>query len=78
MKIRIKGTTMVYANRKEIKDAVGQFTYKNLLKNRKLEYLDENGEVVENVPIKPLTTIYNKQTNKRVVKVYSSTDDLIF
>lgn len=78
MKIRIKGTETVYQNRKEIKDAIGIFKYNELLKNRKLEYLDENGEVVENVPIKPLTTIYNKQTNKTVVKVYSSTDDLIF
>lgn len=78
MKIRIKGTTTVFNNRKEIKDAVGQFNYNKMLKNRELEYLDENGEVVENVPIKPLTTIYNKQTNKRVVKVYSSTEDLIF
>ena len=78
MKIRIKGTETVYNNRKEIKDAVGQFNYKYLLANRKLEYLDENGEVVENVPIKPLTPIYNKQINKTVVKVYSSTEDLIF
>ena len=75
MKIRIKGTTTVYANRKEIKDAVGQFNYKKMLKNRELEYLDENGEIVENVPIKPTN---NTNTNKRVVKVYSSTDDLIF
>lgn len=78
MKIRIKGTEKVYNNRKEIKDAIGIFKYNQLLKDRGLEYLDENGEVVENVPIKPLTTIYNKQTNKRVVKVYSSTEDLIF
>ena len=70
MKIRIKGTETVYQNRKEIKDAVGQFKYKYLLANRKLEYLDENGEVVENVQVKP--------KNKTSVKVYSSTDDLIF
>ena len=75
MKIRIKGTTTVFNNRKEIKDAVGQFNYKYLLANRKLEYLDENGEVVVNVPIKPTN---NTNTNKRVVKVYSSTEDLIF
>lgn len=75
MKIRIKGTTTVYNNRKEIKDAIGQFKYNQLLKDRGLEYLDENGEVVVNVPIKPK---YNTNTNKRVVKVYSSTDDLIF
>lgn len=70
MKIRIKGTTTVYANRKEIKDAVGQFNYKKMLKNRELEYLDENGEIAENVQVKP--------KNKTSVKVYSSTDDLIF
>lgn len=70
MRIRIKGTETVYANRKEIKDAIGQFKYNQLLKDRGLEYLDENGEVVVNVPIKP--------TNKTSVKVYSSTDDLIF
>lgn len=75
MKIRIKGTEKIFNNRKEIKDAIGQFKYNQLLKDRGLEYLDENGEVVVNVPIKP---IYNKQTNKRVVKVYSSTEDLIF
>ena len=78
MRIRIKGSEKIYENRKEIKDAIGIFKYNQLLKDRGLEYLDENGEVVENVPIKPLTTIYNKQTNKRVVKVYSSTEDLIF
>lgn len=75
MKIRIKGTEKVFNNRKEIKDEVGQFNYKWLLSNRKLEYLDENGEVVENVPIKQS---YNVQTHKKVVKVYSSTEDLIF
>ena len=75
MKIRIKGKETVYANRKEVKDAIGQFKYNKLLKNRGLEYLDENGEVVENVPIKPK---YNTQTHKTVVKVYSSTEDLIF
>lgn len=70
MKIRIKGTETVYNNRKEIKDAIGQFKYNQLLKDRGLEYLDENGEVVENVQVKP--------KNKTSVKVYSSTDDLIF
>lgn len=75
MKIRIKGTETVYQNRKEIKDAIGIFKYNELLKNRKLEYLDENGEVVVNVPIKPK---YNTQIKKTVVKVYSSTEDLIF
>ena len=71
MKIRIKGKEKIYNNRKEIKDAIGIFKYNDLLKNRGLEYLDENGNVVENVPIKP-------KTNKTFVKVYSSTDDLIF
>ena len=75
MKIRIKGTEKVYENRKEIKDEIGIFKYNQLLKYRGLEYLDENGEVVVNVPIKPTN---NTNTNKRVVKVYSSTDDLIF
>ena len=75
MKIRIKGKEKVYNNRKEIKDAIGIFKYNDLLKNRGLEYLDENGNVVENVPIKPKN---NTQTHKTVVKVYSSTDDLIF
>ena len=75
MKIRIKGTETVYANRKEVKDAFGQFRYKQFLKEKAFDYLDENGEVVENVPIKPK---YNTQTHKTAVKVYSSTEDLIF
>lgn len=75
MKIRIKGKEKVYENRKEIKDAIGIFKYNKLLKDRCLEYLDENGNVVENVPIKPKN---NTQTKNTFVKVYSSTDDLIF
>ena len=75
MKIRIKGTEKVYENRKEVKDAFGQFRYRQFLKEKAFDYLDENGNVVENVPIKPKC---NTQTHKRVVKVYSSTDDLIF
>ena len=76
MKIRIKGTEKVYNNRKEVKDAFGQFRYKQFLKEKAFDYLDEDGNVVENVPIKPKTN--NTQTQKRAVKVYSSTDDLIF
>ena len=75
MKIRIKGTEKVYNNRKEVKDAFGQFRYRQFLKEKAFDYLDENGNVVENVPIKPKC---NTQTHKRAVKVYSSTDDLIF
>lgn len=76
MKIRIKGTEKVYNNRKEVKDAFGQFRYKQFLKEKAFDYLDEDGNVVENVPIKPKTN--NTQTKKTFVKVYSSTDDLIF
>lgn len=75
MKIRIKGTEKVYNNRKEVKDAFGQFRYRQFLKEKAFDYLDENGNVVENVPIKPKN---NTQTHKTAVKVYSSTDDLIF
>lgn len=75
MKIRIKGTEKVYNNRKEVKDAFGQFRYKQFLKEKAFDYLDEDGNVVEEVPIKPKS---NTQTKKTFVKVYSSTDDLIF
>lgn len=75
MKIRIKGTEKVYNNRKEVKDAFGQFRYRQFLKEKAFDYLDENGNVVEEVPIKPKS---NTQTHKTAVKVYSSTDDLIF
>ena len=75
MKIRIKGTEKVYNNRKEVKDAFGQFRYRQFLKEKAFDYLDENGNVVEEVPIKPKS---NTQTKKTFVKVYSSTDDLIF
>ena len=75
MKIRIKGTEKVYNNRKEVKDAFGQFRYRQFLKEKAFDYIDENGNVVENVPIKPKS---NTQTKKTFVKVYSSTDDLIF
>lgn len=75
MKIRIKGTEKVYNNRKEVKDAFGQFRYRQFLKEKAFDYLDENGNVVEEVPIKPKS---NTQTKKTFIKVYSSTDDLIF
>ena len=59
MKIRIKGTEKIYENRKEVKDAFGQFRYRQFLKEKAFDYLDEDGNVVENVPIKPKNNANN-------------------
>ena len=82
MKVRIKGTTRIYDNRKEMKDAIGKYDYNKLLCSGLLEFLTEDGELVEltkqDTEFQGETPRYNKETKKRVIKVYSSTDDIIF
>lgn len=82
MKVRIKGTTRIYDNRKELKDTIGKYDYNKLLSSGLLEFVTDDGEVVElpkqDNEFQGEAPRYNKETKKRVVKVYSSTDDIIF